>query len=57
MDINYLRQYCADQIKLYPNLKEEILDFFYLAKDEIEEGGSEYHEVTLAINSIEELTQ
>jgi hypothetical protein len=57
MDINYLRQYCADQIKLYPNLKEEILDFFYLAIDEIEEGGSERHEIELAINSIEELTQ
>ena len=57
MDINYLRQYCADKIKLYPNLKEEILDFFYLAIDEIEEGGSERHEIELAINSIEELTQ
>jgi hypothetical protein len=57
MDINYLRQYCADKIKLYPNLKEEILDFYYLAKDEIEEGGSERHEIELAINSIEELTQ
>jgi hypothetical protein len=57
MDFQDFQKYCADMIKLYPNLKEEILDFFYLAIDEIEEGGSERHEIELAINSIEELTQ
>jgi hypothetical protein len=38
-----------------PDLKSEILDFYYLAVSEIEEGGSESHECELAYNDIVEL--
>lgn len=56
MTMNEFKQWVADQMSAYPNLKEEILDFYYLAKDEIEEGGSEWNEINHAINSIDELT-
>ena len=55
MNINTFRQWVADQISAYPNLKEEILDFYYLAISEIEEGASVMHEISLAMNSIREL--
>ena len=42
-------------IELYPSLKAEILDFYYLAVNEIAEGGSEMHECQLALNDIEYL--
>jgi hypothetical protein len=55
MSMNEFKQWVADQMSAYPNLKEEILDLYYLAKDEIEEGGSEWNEINHAINSIDEL--
>lgn len=55
MNMNTFKKWVADQMSAYPNLKEEILDFYYLAVSEIEEGGSEMHEISLAINSIDEL--
>ena len=55
MDIQYLKTYCSDKIKEYPQYKEDILDFYQLCKDEIEEGGSEAHEIDLCINDIENL--
>lgn len=55
MNLRLLKQYCINKIQEYPMLKEEISDFYYLAKDEIEEGGSEVHECNLAINSIDTL--
>lgn len=55
MDKTYLKVYAINKIKEYPQLKEQISDFYYLAIDEINEGGSESHEVQLAINSIDEL--
>jgi hypothetical protein len=39
----------------HPHLKDEIYDFVYLAIDEIDEGGSEMHEVELALNDINQL--
>lgn len=55
MDIQYLKTYCSDKIKQYPQYKEDILDFYQLCIDEIEEGGSEAHEIDLCINDIENL--
>ena len=55
MTMNTFKQWVADQMSAYPNLKEEILDFYYLAKGEIAEGGSEMHEISLAMSSINEL--
>ena len=41
----------------YPDLKEEMLDFYELAVDEVADGGSKEHEISLALNSIYELTE
>ena len=54
MRMEEFKQFVTAKMKAYPNIKEEILDFYYLAKDEIEDGGSEIHEINLAINSINE---
>lgn len=51
------KKWVQDQTNLYPNLKTEILDFFWLCIDEIHDGGSQQHEINLAINSINELIE
>jgi hypothetical protein len=35
--------------------RNQIKEFYYLALSEIEEGGSEQHEISLAVNDINEL--
>lgn len=55
MDKQYLKQFCLDKIAEYPDLKSEITDFYFLAMDEIYDGGSMVHEIELAINSINQL--
>ncbi len=51
------KKWVQEQINLHPNLKQEILDFFWLCIDEIHDGGSEHHEINLAMNSINELIE
>ena len=55
MNKQYLKQFCLEKIAEYPNLKSEITDYYFLAMDEIYDGGSEQNEVELAINDIEAL--
>jgi hypothetical protein len=55
MDKQYLKQFCLAKIAEHPNLKSEITDFYFLAMDDMYDGGSEMHEVESAINSINEL--
>ena len=55
MNLHELKIYAVKMAKDYPTLKEEIWDFVQLAIDEIEEGGSEQHECSLAQRDIEEL--
>ena len=55
MKLEYLKEYCKSVIEEYPQLTEEVLDLFVLAKDEIEAGESESNEVHLAVSSIEDL--
>jgi hypothetical protein len=55
MNLVHLKQFCNQKINAYPHLESEIYDFYELAAAEIEEGGSEIHECTLAIEDIEEL--
>jgi hypothetical protein len=57
MNIQYLRNYCQEKISQNRHLQSEIVDLYDLAMSEIEEGGSEAHEVSLAINSIDELIE
>ena len=51
------KKWVQEQIDLHPNLKMEILEFFWLCVDEIHDGGSQQHEISLAINSINELIE
>jgi hypothetical protein len=55
MNLRLLRKYCIEKIRKYPMLKDEISDHYFLAKDEVEEGGSELHECSLAISSIHDM--
>ena len=53
MNLHELKIYAVMMVLDYPTLKEEIWDFVQLAIDEIEEGGSEEHECSLAQRDIE----
>jgi len=57
MNKQYLKEFCLAKIAEHPNLKSEITDFYFLAMDEIYDGGSVAHEVGLAIQSINELIE
>jgi len=55
MELQQFKNYIKEQIVKYPSLKEEILDFYQLAIDEIDEGGSVTHEIELCQESIKQL--
>lgn len=55
MQKNEFKDWVQDMINLHPDKRTDILDFFWLAMSEIEEGGSEQMEIDRAINDIEEL--
>jgi hypothetical protein len=57
MTLAQLKEWIKVQITKHPEHKEEILDYYDLCIDEIEQGGSPTHEIELCINSIEELTE
>jgi hypothetical protein len=50
-----LRKLVRDSIKSHPQHEEEIRDLFQLCLDEIEQGGSVEHEISLCQSDIEEL--
>jgi hypothetical protein len=41
----------------YPVLKQELIELYILACDEVEEGGSEAHECELAIADMDQLIE
>jgi len=47
-----LKEEALRLIDMYPKKSEEIRGFYFLAQDEIEEGGSEEHECQLAYNDM-----
>lgn len=55
MELQEFKNYINEEIVKYPLLKEEILDFYQLAIDEIDEGGSATHEIELCQESIKQL--
>ncbi len=57
MNLDYLKEFCEEKIAEHPELKEQIVDLYYLAQDEIHEGGSTFQEVGLAIESINQLIE
>ena len=57
MNLQYLKEFCREKIAEYPNLAVEIQDLYWLAIDEIADNESEFHEIELAINNINELIE
>lgn len=57
MNIENFIGYVREKINDHPELKMEILDLYWLAINEIDEGGSEWNEINHAINSIDELIE
>jgi hypothetical protein len=55
MNFYQFTNWCKGKIVLHPNLKQEINEFYSLAQSEIADGGSEQHEIDLAMNDINEL--
>ena len=55
MNLTELFSFCQDKIKEFPELKEDIIDLYQLAVDEVDEGGSEHHECELAFNEINDI--
>jgi hypothetical protein len=52
-----LKLHVREMAKLHPEKRDDIYDFYQLACDEVEEGGSESHECSLAIESIRQLIE
>lgn len=57
MTLEQLRAKSIELTKQYPQYGDQIRDLFFLAQDEIEEGGSEAHECELAISDMEHLIE
>jgi len=57
MTLAQLKEWIKVQITKHPEYKEEILDYYDLCINEIEEGGSPTHEIQLCRDSIEQLTE
>ena len=55
MNLQEFKKEINKQIVKYPLLKEEILDFYELAINEIEEGSNATHEIELCLQSINDL--
>lgn len=55
MTLQELRTKSIELVKQYPQYEDQIKDLFFLAQDEIEQGGSEDHECELAISDMEYL--
>lgn len=50
-----LIEFAKDFLKENPNLRDEVSDLVQLCRDEIDEGGSPAHEISLCIESIKQL--
>lgn len=57
MNKDQLKAYCIEQIKKHPEHRSAICDIFFLAKNEIEGGSSETHEVQLAMEDIDHIVK
>lgn len=57
MNLEYLKGFCREKIAEHPELKQQIVDLYYLAINEINDGGSIFQEIGLAIESINQLIE
>lgn len=57
MTLEYLQEVCRARVKdLGDYVKDEIQAIYDFAAEEVEAGESEYHEVELALDALDELT-
>ena len=52
-----LESFIKETIGKHPDLREEVMDMYYLYLSEVEEGGSENNERSLCFSSIRELVE
>jgi len=57
MNLNYFTEWTKEQIKNNPNKRKEIIDIFEYVKAEIDDGGSECHELEMAVSNINEIVK
>ena len=55
MTLQQLRAKSIELAEQHPQYEDQIRDLFFLAQDEIEDGGSEDHECELAMSDMESL--
>ena len=55
MNLAQLKEKTKELITKNPELKDDLMEFYYLAVSEIEEGGSESHECELAYSDMMDL--
>lgn len=55
MTLEQVTKWANDKMKEHPELKSEIYDLYVLCRTEIEDGGSESHEIELFMSDVEEL--
>lgn len=55
MTLKELSIYTKELTIKYPVLKQELIELYILACDEVEEGGSEAHECELAVSDMDSL--
>jgi hypothetical protein len=54
-ELERLKVWTNERILKYPEHKDEIIEFYQLCLDEIDDGGSTLHEISLCKSSIEDL--
>lgn len=57
MNLEYLKNFCTESILKYPKLEPDIVGYYALCLTEIEQGGSQMHEINLCINDINDLIE
>jgi len=57
MLLSELASWCSQKVREYPLLEERIMDLYWIAHDEVEDGGSSEHESELCMGSVKELIE
>ena len=57
MSLSELSAKCKESIEKYPHRRDEIQDLYYMAEEEINDGGSVEHETELALGSLQEIAE
>lgn len=57
MNLAQLKEKTKELISKNPDLRDDLMEFYYLAVSEIEEGGSEQHECELAYSDMMDLLE